>query len=78
VLSKDFKVSFRSGVPGIGGDIVAVVPVGELEEAAILKTLGELDGAAGLAAPMLIDQIVYAAMRQFSSQYPPFGQLPTM
>lgn len=77
VLTKDFRVSFRGGKPQIGGDLVAVVPIGDLEEAAIFKTLGEIGGGAMPGSPMLIDMVVYAAMREFSVQYAPFDQLPT-
>ena len=77
VLNKELWPSFRSGKPKIGGDILAVVAIGELEEADIFKTLEEVGIRDSSLFQPLVDQLVYAALRKFEAQCPTFAALQT-
>lgn len=77
VLDKNLHPSFRSGRPRAGGDILAVVPIADLEEAEIFKTLAETDMCDPSLFQPFVDQLIYAVLRQFEAQSPSFAALPT-
>lgn len=43
VLNKEFRPSFQSGKPKIGGDILAVAAIDDLEEASMFKVFETTD-----------------------------------
>ena len=75
VLDKNLHPSFRSGVPNIGGDILAVVAIGDLEQADKFKTLGD-DMRDSPILEYFVDMLVYAALREFEGRCPAFATLP--
>ncbi len=80
VLEKDFHPSFQSGRPKIGGDLIAVVAIADLEESKFFKAFSESEIEAKMSDSSIlepiIDQITHAAMQKFESQCPSFAELP--
>ena len=79
VLDNQLGVSFRTGVLSEGVDnIVAVVPIGNLEEAEILKAFenSEAGGNDAELFSQFTDEIVMAAMRIFESKSEELRDLP--
>lgn len=77
VLDKEFRPSFRSGKPQIGGNILAVAAISELKEAEMFKALQEVDIKDSSLFQPFVDQLIYAALRKFEAQCPAFAALPT-
>ena len=77
VLDKGFRPSFRSGKPKIGGDILAVVAIGELEESKAFKTFEKSVIRDSSLLEPFVDRLVHAALRQFEAQCPAFAALQT-
>lgn len=77
VLNKEFRPSFQSGKPKIGGDILAVVAIGELEEAILFKTFEKADIRDSSMFEPFVDKLVYAALQRFEAQCPTFAALQT-
>lgn len=77
VLDRTFNVSFRSGKHKTGGDILAAVSLGELDEADAFKTFAEVGITDAFMLQPFIDGLVYAAVHRFESQSPAFAALST-
>lgn len=77
VLDKELRPSFRSGKPRLGGDILAVAAINDLEGAEIFKTLAETDIRDSSMFQPYVDQLIYAALRKFEAQCPAFAALQT-
>lgn len=77
VLDKEFRPSFRSGKPQVGGNVLAVAAISELKEAEMFKTLKEVDIRDSSLFQPFVDQLIYAALRKFEAQCPAFAALPT-
>lgn len=83
VLKKQLRPAFIMGKPKIGGDILAVVSIGELEEAELFKmfakiNMDKLPSDVPMFAAEAIDKIVYAALSKFAAQCPAFAALPNV
>lgn len=77
VLDKNLHVSFRSGRPTSGGDVLASVPLGDLSEADAFEVLAKSRITDTSMMAPFTDQLVYAALRRFEAQCPEFAALPT-
>lgn len=77
VLDKELRPSFRSGRPKAEGDLLAVVAIGELEEADMFRALEEVDIRDSLLLQPFVDQLIHAALRKFEEQCPAFAALST-
>jgi len=77
VLNKEFRPSFRSGKPKIGGDILAVAAIDDLEEASMFKVFETTDIRDSSLLQPFVEKLVYAALRQFEAQCPAFAALQT-
>lgn len=74
-LDKEFRPIFQSGNVATGGNILAVVAIGDLEEAEIFKTLAHVElHDLSLISPF-VDVLVYAILRKFDAQCPAFAKL---
>ena len=76
VLDKTFNVSFRSGKHKAGGDILATVSLGELDEADAFKTFAEVGITDAIMLQPFVDRLVHAAVHRFELQSPAFAALP--
>ncbi|MBP9803922.1 MAG: hypothetical protein KBE22_03305 [Candidatus Accumulibacter sp.] len=75
-LNKELHPGFSSGKPKIGGSIIAVAAIGELEEAEIFKTLEATSIRDTSVLQFLTDQLIDGALREFERQCPAFAALP--
>ncbi len=76
-LDKNLSPSFRSGRIQSGGDIIAVVAIADLDESEVFKTFAKTDISDAFLLEPFVDQLVYAALRQFEGQSSSFAALPT-
>lgn len=76
VLDANFNPSFRGGKILPSGDILAVVPIGDLSEAEFFRVMAE-EGITDMSmCTPFIDQLVMAVVREFSAHCPEMAKIP--
>ena len=75
VLDKELGVSFRGGRHVANGSIIATVAIADLDESEILKSLVSRDIRDTSMLQPVVDQLIYAVIREFEAQSATFAGL---
>jgi hypothetical protein len=74
-LDRKFRPRFTCRRPVLGSEIIATVAIGELDEGARLRSLNTWTSLDASALGVHTGSLVYAVMREFTSQSPAFRSL---